>query len=193
MTALPPFRLCRLHLASRRAPAALVAVVAFALVLWTTTRWLHKVGPWTHAVPLTVALGAAAVIGVTTWNPFGEVERTGGRHLPGLRLVTVLLLVAATAIAFAAATPADYASLLRQFVGLTGIALLTAALLGARHSWTIPLAYAVICARGFDLGWTSLWVWPTRTGHDTAATAIAAFLLAAGLAVAALHGPRQTD
>jgi hypothetical protein len=192
VSAVPPFRLARLHLASRRALPALVAVGAFALVLRLTAHWLHAPGAWTHTVPLITVLGAATVTGVTTWNPFGEVERTAGRHLPGLRLGTVLLAVVAAAVVFGAAAasstvPGGYATLLRQLAGLTGIALLTAALLGARQSWTVPLAYTLVCARGFDLGWTSLWVWPTRTGHDAAATAVAAGLLATGLGVTALQ------
>lgn len=196
MSAVPPFRLLRLHLASRSVLPALVAVGAFALALRLTAHWLHTPGAWTRTVPLITVLGAAAVIGVTTWNPLGEVEGTAGHHLPGLRFGTVLLTVATAAIVFGAAAagsavPGGSTTLLRQLAGLTGIALLSAALLGARQSWTVPLVYTLVCARAFDLGWASLWVWPTRTGPDTAATAVAAGLLAAGLGVIALRGPRD--
>ena len=49
-----------------------------------------------------VETGAAAIIAVTTYGPFGEPERATGRWLPWLRLGAALALTAAAFGALAA-------------------------------------------------------------------------------------------
>ena len=95
-------RLARLHLASRRVPAALAVIVACAVVLWTA---LHR--QWNAygalQLPLLFETGCAVVIAVTTASPFGETERATGRWLPFLRLGATLALTAAAVGVLAAA------------------------------------------------------------------------------------------
>lgn len=189
---LPSWRLFRLHLASRRAMPALVAIGALALVLVLPIP--RSSGVLGAMVPLVVAMGTASVVGAATASPIGEVERVTGRHLPALRGAAVLLLFGA-AIAFLAVAAVERAptggafALLRACAGLTGITLLTAVAAGSHRGWTLPLAYTVLCGQALDQSWTSLWFWPIRAGRDGPAAAVAVALLLAGLVALTVSGP----
>ncbi|MBO2460008.1 hypothetical protein [Actinomadura violacea] len=189
----PSLRLVRLHLASRRAGLALVAIGAVALVIVLP---IPRSGGMLGAlVPLVVAMGAAAVVGAATASPIGEVERVTGRPLPALRGAAVLLMFG-TAIALLAAAAAGRAPaggslpLLRACTGLTGITLLTAVAAGPQRSWTLPLAYTILCGHAIERSWRSLWFWPIRAGHDAPAATVAIALLLAGLLAIAVRGTR---
>src|SRR5260370_39711349 len=79
-------RLTRLHLASRRVPASLLALAAVAAALRIGLHWTPAAGSDSVMFPLTVAAAAAAVVSVTTRSPIGEPERAHGRRAPPLRL-----------------------------------------------------------------------------------------------------------
>jgi hypothetical protein len=193
-------RLVRLHLASRRVPAALAAVAACAVVLRVALYW-----PWdTYGalqLPLVFEAGSAAVIAATTASPFGEPERDTGRWLPFLRLGTVLALAAAAAGALAAAgTGAHLAGgtldVMRNVAGLTGIGLLCAAALGGSLAWTGPTAYLVVAVYALYTGWhgpalTTPWIWPARPPHDVGAAICAGLVFAAGIVVITVRGARD--
>lgn len=49
-----------------------------------------------------------------------------------------------------------------NLAGLTGVALLTAAVTGSGLSWTGPLAYVVLSMYAVDESWTTPWIWPAR-------------------------------
>ncbi len=83
--------------------------------------------------------------------------------------------------------------LLRDSVGLTGVALLTAALIGGSLSWTGPLAYLVLSTYAIQEGWTTPGVWPDRPPHDHGAAICAALVFAAGVAVIAVRGARDSS
>ena len=94
-----------LYLVSRRDPAALGLLAALGAVLWAALHWHWNVagGPAAQQmIPLSVETGAAVVVAVTTYGPFGEVERAAGRWLPHLRLAAGVLLTAAAVSALAA-------------------------------------------------------------------------------------------
>jgi hypothetical protein len=102
---------------------------------------------------------------------------------------------AATAATAAAAWTASYATsapvLVRNLAGLTGIALLTAAVLGAHLAWTVPLGYVMYCGAELDAQAYRLWTWPILPAGNHAAAALAVGLLAAGIAAAAITGDRS--
>ena len=96
--AIAAVRLGWLYLVSRRAPAALGLPAALGCLLWAALHWRWNIAGGAAAqqlVPLTIESGAAAVIAVSTYGPFGEPERATGRWLPWLRLGAVLVLTAA--------------------------------------------------------------------------------------------------
>jgi hypothetical protein len=195
MTA-PSLRLVRLHLDSRRTRRALILLAAVAVIVRTSRPVTKDTGLFPQSTLMLLAVAAAAVIAAGTRTPFGEPEHTASSSLPALRLTHLLTLTAtATAtLAFAAGT-ATYgisaAAMLRNLTGFTGIALLTAAFLGAHLSWTIPLGYVMYCGAELDQQVSNLWTWPTQPTSNHTATAIAAALLIAGITAVSFTGARD--
>ena len=120
-------RLARLYAVSRRVPAALALLAALGCLLWAALYWRWNIagGPAAQQfLSLAIETGAAAVIAVTTYGPFGEPERATGRWLPWLRLAAALALTAAAFGALAAGArggtlPGGTAALLRNLAGQT--------------------------------------------------------------------------
>jgi hypothetical protein len=191
-------RLTRLHLASRRAPESALVMAVVAAALRIVLHWTPADGTYSVMFPLIVATAAASVVSVTTRSPLGEPERATGQWLPWLRLGTILALTAAGCGALAVGAVGGHLAigslaLLRDLAGLTGIGLLTAAVLGASLSWTGPLAYLVVAIHAVQEGWTTPWLWPARPGQDRGAAICAAVVLAVGASIIALRGARESD
>ena len=190
-------RLAALHAASRRVLTCLIALVACAIALRTALHWLPRTGVYSRQIPLTIEAAAAAVIGVTTRSPFGEPERATGRWLPFLRLGTCVALAAAAVGALAAGSASAHLAggtvgMLRDVAGFTGIALLTAALLGGARAWVGPVAYLGITMPALGAGWETPWIWPARPPLDRGAAICAALAFAAGIAVVTVRGARDS-
>jgi hypothetical protein len=193
-------RLLRLHLLSRRVPAALAALAACAVGLRFALHW-HWDTYGALQLPLIFETGCAAVITLVTASPLGEPERVTGRRLPLLRLGTTLALTAVAFGALAAATAGARlaggdAEVLRNLAGITGIGLLCAAALGGALAWAGPLAYMVAGAYGLYADWhgpplTTPWLWPARPAHDAGAALCAGVVWAAGVAVITARGARD--
>jgi hypothetical protein len=192
-------RLARLYAVSRRVPAALGLLAALGALLWAALHWRWNIagGPAAQQVlPLVIETGAAAVIAVTTYGPFGEPERATGRWLPWLRLAAALVLTAAAFGALAAgatggALPGGTLALLRNLAGMTGIGLLSAATAGGAFGWTGPMAYWLIAETALAAGWTTPWVWPARPPDDRGAAICASAVFAAGIVAVTVLGARD--
>jgi hypothetical protein len=197
--AMAGLRLVRLHLVSRRVPAAVAALAVCGAALRAALAWHWTLGSGHGAqeLPTLIECSAAGLVAVSTYNPFGEPERATGRWLPCLRLGTA---VALTAIAFAALCagsaaanmPGGTLGILRNVSGATGIGLVLTAVAGASLAWVGPMAYMIVAEFGITAGWTTPWLWPARPPSDRGAAICAAVVCAAGLAVAAARGPRDT-
>jgi hypothetical protein len=142
-------RLAGLHLVSRRVPASLLALAVVAVALRVALRWTPASGVYSVMFPLIMAAAAAAVISATTHSPLGEPEGVTGSRLPWLRFGSAVIMAGAACGALALGAVGGHLALgapalLRDLAGLTGIALITAALLGAGLGWTGPLAYLVV-------------------------------------------------
>jgi len=193
-------RLAWLYLGSRRVPAAAGLLAGFGALLWAALHWHWNVsgGPAAAIViPLVIEAGAAAVIAVTTYGPFGEPERATGRWLPYLRLGTAVALTAAGVGALAAGStggtlPEGFLAMFRNVAGITGVGLLSAAVLGGMLAWAGPMAYLVLTETMLAGGRTSPWVWPTEPSHDLGAALCAAGVFAAGAALITLRGVRES-
>jgi len=189
-------RLARLHAASRRVLTCVLVLAACAVALRTALHWLPRSGVYARQIPLTIEAGAAAVIGVTTRSPFGEPERATGRWLPWLRLAASVALTGIAVGALAAGASAAHldggaAGLARDLAGLTGIALLTAAVAGGALAWIGPMAYLAVTLSALTEKWTTPWTWPARPPHDRGAAICAALVFAAGVAVITVRGARD--
>jgi hypothetical protein len=203
------WRLTRLYLVSRRVPMALALLAGLGVLLWAALRGHWNIAGGAAArqfFPLTIESGAAAIIAVTTYGPFGEPERAAGRWLPVLRLAAAVALTAvafgllaagaaAAHIAAAGAAPAGLPggtiALLRNLGGMAGVGLLSAAALGGAFAWAGPMAYLVVTEAALAHGSVSPWVWPARPPFDRGAAICAALVLAAGLVLITVRGPRE--
>ena len=190
---------------SRLAGWSSVMMAALALFSWASTAWLlsfpHSDVESGSLVPmLTLAtLAAACVVGISVRSPFGDIERTVARPLPPLRLLhlggslawaALVLAIGLFAFDLEGARPAQpLLVLLRNLAGLTGLALLSARLIGARAAWMPPLAFvtfSTVVVRQVE--GPTLWDWPFRDGTDGVPGVAALALLAVGLWVGCSYG-----
>lgn len=193
-------RLLWLHGASRRIPMALGAIAACAIGLR-----IALIGHWDAygALQLPLVAEAASVSAVTliSASPVGEPERVAGRWLPWLRLGGVIAVTAAAVGALAAGSLGGHLAggtldVVRNLTGMTGIALICAALLGGGLAWTGPTAYLIAGVYGLYTEWhppavTTPWLWPARPPHDLGAAICAGLAFAVGLAVFTVRGARD--
>jgi len=132
-----------------------------------------------------------------TYGPFGEPKRVAGRWLPWLRLAAAVALtsVAFGALAAGAAAggmPGGTPALLRNLGGVAGIGLLSAAVFGGAFGWTGPMAY-LLSPKG---RWPTAGLHhgsgrPARPPHDRGGAICACLLIAAGLVLVTVRGPRE--
>jgi hypothetical protein len=196
--AVAALRLAWLHAVSRRIPAALSLLAALGVLLWTALHyhWNIAGGPAAQMfIPLTIEAGAAAVIAVATYGPFGEPERATGRWLPYLRLAAAVALTAAAFGALAAGAtggnlPGGSLALLRNIAGFTGLGLLCAVVLGGMLAWVGPIAYLLVTEVALQGNPTTPWVWPARPSHDLGGALCAAGVFAAGIVLITVRGAR---
>ena len=199
-TARARLRLVRLHLLSRRVPAALAAIAACAVGLRIALDWRWDTYGALQ-LPLIFESLAAAIVAITTASPLGEPERVTGRRLPFLRLGTIVALTVIAVGALAAAGTGGHMAggtldVLRNVAGLAGIGLLCAPALGGALAWAGPLTFMVVAAYGLYTDWhgpamTSPWIWPARPAHDAGAALCASLVFATGLTLVTVRGARD--
>jgi hypothetical protein len=190
-------RLTWLHLRTRRVPAGILALAVCGAVLRAALHWhwAFASGPYAQQVPMIIEAGAAAVIAVTAQSPFGEAERATGRWLPYLRL---LAAVALTGLAIGLlqlgavgeSLNGGVLVLARNVIGFTGLGLACSLVTGGLLAWTLPLGYMVFCQYALLEAWRAPWAWPVRPPADRGAWICASVVLAAGLLLFTVRGPR---
>ncbi|WP_377267699.1 hypothetical protein [Peterkaempfera sp. SMS 1(5)a] len=192
-------RLVRLHLISRQIPGAigLLAGCAVLLRIALHLHWLRGDAAAAQQMLLLIECAAASVVAVAVRSPFGESERAAGGLLPVLRLGTALLLTAAAVGALAVGAvaerlPGGGLALVRDVTGLAGTGLIAAAVLGGALAWAGPLACTTLSEIALMQNWQTPWTWAARPPHDTGAWLCAILAFAAGTAVIAARGPRDT-
>jgi hypothetical protein len=166
------------------------------VILRAVLEWHLVTGYRPQQIPVLLEVGAASVIAVTTYGPFGEPERATGRRLPHLRFGIAVALTAIavgllSAGAAAAHLPGGTLDVLRNVAGITGIGLLSAAVIGGGLSWLGPTAYLVLTEYAILNAWRTPWVWAARPPHDAGAALCAALMLVAGTAIITARGARQ--
>ena len=108
---------------------------------------------------------------------------------------SALLLIGALTLALAVlqwSVPDSAWTLVRNLAGFTGLAFLTARVLGSGLSWVAPLGYAVLALLAVQPGQAAGWAWPVFAATDRQATVIAAALLLLGLGVSIYAGARDS-
>jgi hypothetical protein len=190
-------RLSWLHLRTRRVPAGIIALAACGAALHAALHWhwTFNSGQYAQQVPMIIEAGAAAVIAVTAHSPFGEQERAAGRWLPYLRLLAALGLTG-IAIAFlqlgaaGESLNAGVLVLARNVIGFTGLGLVCSLVTGGLLAWIVPLGYMMFCQYALLELWRAPWAWPVRPPADRGAWIAASVVLAAGLLLFTVRGPR---
>jgi hypothetical protein len=200
----PAARLAWLHLRSRRAPAALAALLACGVAQWASLRYHWWLGTRHAADELPIILQgcAAAIIAVSAHSPFGEPERATGRRLAVLRVAMVLALCGA-AIGFSALGAAAAYSprsgvylaggilpVVRNVLGMTGIGLIFCLVTGALLSWTGPLAFTAISQFALIANYSWPLTWSARPPTDRGGWIAAVVVFAVGLVAFTIRGPR---
>jgi hypothetical protein len=190
-------RLAWLHLRSRRVPSAVLALAVCGTVLHAALQWhwTFNSGRYAQQVPMIIEAGAAAVIAVTAHSPFGETERAAGRWLPGLRLVTAVVLtgLAILALQLGAAGQTLNGGILvlaRNVVGFTGLGLACSLLTGGLLAWPLPIGFMLLCQYALLEAWRAPWTWPARPPADRGAWICAALVFATSLLLFTVRGPR---
>lgn len=184
-------RLLLLHLRSRRVPLVSLLIAVTAGVLRAVAPLTEGGSEFAGLLPLTLMVACAALIAASSRSPFGDPERAT-YPLPRLRLIHLLTLVALGVVVIGAARIGDDPmAAVRDVAGLTGLALLTAPVIGAALAWIAPLAYVIYCGGALDVRQVDLWSWPALPGTDGAAALIALVLLVAGVATVTAVGARD--
>ncbi len=143
-------RLLLLYARSRGAPTAALVVTALCLAGAGAGQWLAARPTLDDAsarLPVTVALAVAVavVLAGTLFSPADEIERTTPRPWQRWRAAhATTLATIGTTLAWPVLPVAVHgqAALLRNTVGLLGLALMAAVLVGPRLAWVLPLGYA---------------------------------------------------
>jgi hypothetical protein len=190
-------RLTWLHLRTRRVPAGILALAACGALLSATLRWhwAFSSGPYAQQAPMIIEAGSAAVIAVTAHSPFGEAERSAGRWLPWLRLLTAIALTGLAIALLQVGAAGEGLNdgilvLARNVAGFTGLGLLCSLVTGGLLAWILPLGWMMFCQYALLEAWRAPWTWPVRPPADRGAWICACAVLAAGLLLFTGRGPR---
>jgi hypothetical protein len=190
-------RLTWLYLRTRRVPAGILALAGCGAVLGAALHWHWEFnsGPYAQQVPMIIEAGAAAVIAVTAQSPFGKAERAAGRWLPYLRLFIAVALAGIAILALQLGAVGESLNdgvlvLARNVIGFTGLGLACSLVTGGLLAWTLPLGYMVFCQYALLEAWRAPWAWPVRPPADRGAWICASVVLAVGLLLFTVRGPR---
>lgn len=187
-------------LRSRRTLTVLVLVGAVVGAQILLGRHQIRVGSTDpRFVPLALLLGPALLAGLVAVGAGSLMEpwdRLGCRRVPRARVLHVSTLLAVAAALLAVLGPQlddghGPAAVVRNLLGLSGLALLTVSALGSTVAWVPPMllsgAALVIGQAGPA---SAAWTWLLATDSSGSAGATAVLLLAAGLAGHSWRGDR---
>lgn len=151
----------------------------------------------TARIPVVVLapLLASAAIGTSLHADSDELDRTAVRRWWPRRLLALTVL---TTVALALAVPGHPEAfggpaMVRNVLGATGVAVASAALIGARLSWLPMTVYggAVhLAAPRTHGGAAAVWAWPMQPGSQAGAWAVALTAYAVGAVLLAVRGAR---
>ncbi|AGL17185.1 hypothetical protein L083_3675 [Actinoplanes sp. N902-109] len=183
-------------------PAAAIVVILAQVAGIVINSYTFRISSYTElAVPWVVFVPvlSAIAVGFCLRSPVPQIDNAAVRSLAAWRAgqvaaLTIVALIGTTIMASRLTGPISTTAAIRNCLGFTGLALISAALCGARLAWLLPIAWA---ASAMTLGnpvETSLaWDWPVRTNNDYSAFVIAVLLAATGGAMAIMRGTRERE
>jgi hypothetical protein len=188
-----------LYAKSRRAPSTLVAVLVGGVAVWLLTKWFPDPTVGAQLPPLALAVGAAAATGgLAGADPM--LDRTGAIDWRTRRLAHVLVVAIVVVCVFQAiqtvggAQQLPLTAALRDGAGLTGLAALGVAAVGASLAWLFPVVWCAAAMMTPPSANTAVEVvtWLLQPTGTTAATITAIVLGVGGALCYAVLGPRRT-
>jgi hypothetical protein len=179
-----------LYVRSRRVAAstgiALLSAVAVGLLAAASESEMTKTVLALFAVTAVVSVAATSLAG-----PDPSLERTAALDWRLRRAVHAIAVgVAAAGSVAALGMPAEL--VVRNAIGLTGLAVLGVVVLGGGLAWCVPMTWTVVGVTAILAARTPpapLLTWPVQPAGSGAATVAACVLGAAGLVAYALAGP----
>ena len=202
-------KLLGLYFRSRLTIHAVVGLIVVVLLSWLAARWLLSIvelgdgfrDDYVLLYPVYVfaPLTAAGVLGASVHSPFGDMESVASYPLPLLRFSHLFGLFFLCAVGFAAVAnnwDMQYPELmmLRNLAGISGMAFLTAWLLGSTLSWTLPFVFVILVqVSGTNLeGELNRWAWSLWPETDYVSALIAGTIFVAGLVAVCFFGERES-
>lgn len=190
-------KLSVLFFRSRSAGYSIAGMSGVTLIAWVIGRILLA-QPWMITdktfipVLLFTPLAAACIVGVGTYAPCRDLEETSSYPILVLRFLHICELLMCGCLLLYVTTsewglPYIDLSMIRNFLGLVGIALFASWVLGSGLSWMAPLLYIAmvqLAGQNQDGDW-ALWAWPAHSATSIAAGSIAMLLLITGMATVA--------
>lgn len=186
---------------ARSVPFSIAGLVVTAMVAWAISEHLagHE-GGVENRLPVVVwaPVLAAALISMNAAGADEELDRCTPARWPRLRMALVLpaIVIAAGGLTLTGlAEPYTFGALalIRNVAGFAGLAVASAALLGVRTAWTVPLGYAalvyVVGLADVRPG-TAWWTWPVQPSEVVHGMWAAGVLLVTGLWLYAWRGAR---
>jgi hypothetical protein len=193
----------RLFPASRidRSTILALAAAGLATLMLTPQTYHQPFSEWDEAVaaaPLTPGI-LALLLGFGTTNVMATLERGHGGRLRIARLIwSSTLAGAVAAVTLIAAPLADaqwHVPMLRNILGLTGLALLSAVVLGARQAWApvfFPIAATLLVGRDPYTAAPRDWALLLAPADSVIASVVAGGLLTAGIVSYTCRDSRPT-
>jgi hypothetical protein len=187
------WRAIGVYLADRRTVACVLTLASCAVGLRIALNWIPRGGVAAYGLPLAFVAGAAAVIGCTAGVLSNKPGIAPRRQVRVQRTAAVIVLTCAAVGILAAGSISVHLAggtlgMLRNLIGLTGIALLSAAVFGSGMAWVMPGAYLLATLYALESAWTTPWIWPGRPPYDLGAGLCAAIVLAVGVVAIVVHG-----
>ena len=150
------------YLVNRRTMTCVLMLAGCAVGLRIALNWIPHGGVAAYGLPLAFIAGAAAVIGCTAGLLSSEPGDAPRRQVRLQRMAAVIVLTCAAVGIFAAGSISAHLaggtlSMLRSLIGLTGIALLSAAVFGSGMAWVMPGAYLLATLYALESAWTTPW------------------------------------
>jgi hypothetical protein len=138
--------------------------------------------PWLLFLPVVPAVAAT----LSLRSPSATLDRVAARPLAGLRAAHLLVIVVPAIpgtilVNSVLAGPFGVMSGVRNLIGFTGLALLSAQLIEGRLCWLVPCGWSVAALTlGDPQSSLPVWDWPVRYDTDFDAFLVAVALLLAG-------------
>lgn len=187
-----------LYLKSRRTPSALAAVLVSCVAVWLLAKWFPDPVVGARLPPLALAVGAAVAAGsLAGADP--ALDRTAAIDWRPRRLAHVLAIAVVVVFAFQGiqAVGGDrllpIAVALRDGAGLTGLAALGVAVVGAPLAWLFPVVWCSAAMMTPPSANPAVLVitWPLQPSGTSVATITAIVLGLGGSLCYAVFGPRR--